>query len=464
MNIHIKSIIAALSFSTLFYNKAFGLNVFLISIITLLLLISLRKSRPVPWTYVLPYLFTAFMVFIEPSGFCIFAHLIALLFLTGQSITVRSSSYLLVIIGLINLLMASIINWIDSHQKPKQERKRLSPKVLNYIKGGLITATLLLLFGLLYRTANPIFEDLVAQIDFGFISFPWVFFTLMGYILFIHLMKPYYPQALIDFDLKQSNALLPSAVPLPELVLKKLNGEHTWGSMVFFTLNLLLAFFLITDFIYLLEPKILSNADYSESVHKGVYALMFSFICAIAIILYFFRGDLNFYEGDKSLRRLAYTWILFNMVLISFTFMKNWSYVEALGLTYKRIGVFVYLLLCLTGLVITYIKVAKKRSFIYLLRMQVSLFFFFLMVSTAVPWDRAITRYNLFVVENPDMAYLIHLGDSNSQQLYDYAHASKNKVSAPFMALIKKKHLEFTTAQSERTWQEYTLYQIYSRK
>ncbi len=460
MNIHIKSITAALAFSLLFYSQSFGLNIFLISILVVVLLTTIKKKRPTPWVYAIAYLFTAAMVFVNPSAFHLFVHFISLIFLIGKSIAIKTPLYLSGLTGLINLLAASLINISEQKKNPGKKKIKFSRKTNAYLKGGLITVVLVLLFVLLYRNANPVFENLISQIDFSFISVPWIVFTLMGYMLFLHILRPYHPTELLELDKEHGNELQEPTESFSLTKLYKLDSERTIGSIVFSTLNLLLIGFLITDVIYLLEPDILSNADYSKSVHKGVYALMFSIVCAIGIILYFFRGDLNFYKGNKRLKNLVFIWIGLNIFLISFTFYKNWNYVEALGFTYKRIGVFVYLLLVLIGLATTYIKVFQTKSFMYLLRTNTAIIFCFLILSSAISWDKAITTYNLTYIQNPDMEYLLDLGNSNAPLLYNYGKDHKKSLFPDFKIRIANKYFDFQETQSDRTWQEYTMYQI----
>ena len=466
MNIHIKSVLSALAFSLLFYSKSFGLNLFLISIVVVVLLSTIRKERSISWGYALTYIATAIFVFLNPSGFSIFVHFMAFMVFVGKSISQKTSVYISWFIGCINMLIASLANHIQNQEKEseKKEQKDISPKLFNRLKGALVAIPILIIFGMLYRNANPVFENLIEQIDFDFISVPWLFFTLLGFVIFLNLLRPYAAKELVDFDLAQENELEKPT----ELVLigekKKLEGEHTLGSIVFLALNLLLLFFLATDVVYLYQKTDLTNSEFSQSVHQGVYALMFSIVCAIVLILYFFRGNLNFFDRNKRIKLLAYLWIGLNVILVAFTCFKNYTYVEALGLTYKRIGVFVYLLLTLTGLVTAYIKVAQVKNFIYLLRTNIATVFTFLMISGAVPWDKTITHFNLKTLENPDLNYLIDLGESNSEQLFNYTQANKDKMEIDTRESISDKYTGFLDQQSKKTWQEYTSYQLTKTK
>lgn len=460
MKIHSTSAFAAFAFSILFYSKSFGLNIFLMSIIVVVALTVFKRQQGVPWGYALAYLFTGTMVFIDPTGFKIFIYFMSFLVLVGKSISDQSPVYLSWFMGLVNMVIASVFHL----SKPqKHEHHKITPKIWTAIKGSLLALVLLLFFGSMYRSANPVFEDLITQIDLSFISIPWVLFTLVGYIMFLHVLRPYHPEGLIALDARQLNTLLQPNAPFTIPQLEKLRNEQTLGSIIFAALNLLLLFYLITDAIYLSQVGEISNSEYSQSVHQGVYALMFSLVCAIVIILYFFRGNLNFFKGNHRIKILSHIWLCLNVVLLAFTWYKNYQYVDAMGLTYKRIGVFVYLLLTLTGLVTALVKVMQTKSFMYLVRTNLASLFAFVLISAAIPWDRAITQYNLEHISNPDMDYLIVLGYTNSDQLYRFANDTKTTMPFSQQARIEEKYAEFSKAQEERTWQEYTLYQIKNR-
>jgi len=458
MNIHIKSILAALSFSFLFYSNSLGLNLFLISIIVIILLKTQKKEIPISWGYSIAYLLSALFVFINPTGYSIFIYFMTFIVFIGKSISGTTSTYLTWLFGVINLLAASVINYNETEKQPDEKKKKLSSKSLSYIKGSLIALSLLIIFTLMYKNANPVFGNLISQINLDFISVPWLFFTLLGYVLFFHILQPYYPKELIELDNNQSNNLTKTKDFFSEVVHKKLSEEHTLGTIIFGALNLLLVFFLITDIIYLFEKDTIANTTYSQSVHQGIYALMFSIVCAITLILYFFRGNLNFYKENKRIKSFTFLWIVLNILLVAFTCFKNYQYVEALGFTYKRIGVFVYLLLTLIGLTTAYIKVVHIKNFIYLVRTNIALFFACVFISAAIPWDKMITLYNLKNIENPDIYYLINLGHTNSEQLYNYAN--NTPIAIESKKQINAKYTEFIENHYNKNWKEYTLYQF----
>ena len=458
MRIHLKSILAAFIFSTLFYSKSLGLNLILIALVICGFLFAIRKKRPISWPYLVAYLFTGASVFMAPSLLSIIAHFTALVILVGKSIASQSSIYISGFLGALNLVTASVANIAENVGFPKGENKNYSARMGIYLKGIAIASILTVVFVFLYRKANPIFEELIGKIDFSFVSVPWMLFTILGYVLFLHLLHPFYPKELIENDLNQGNDLPAPKKPFTALIVKKLSNIHSIGSIVFLALNGVLIFFLVTDVLYLMDSQITYDAQYSQSVHQGVYALMFSIVCAIFIILYFFRGDLNFYTKNSPLKKLTYTWILLNFLLVIFTLYKNYIYVEALGFTYKRIGVFVYLFLTTIGLLTTYWKVYKIKNFHFLLRSNLVAFFVFLVCASPVPWDQIITRYNLEYIKSPDISYLLDLSAYNSKQLYHYSMVNSKHLDLETKNVISSRYQEFLNKQQAKTWQEYTLY------
>jgi hypothetical protein len=441
----------------LFYQNSFGINLLFMAFVVVVLLLSAKRDRRVPAAYFLAYVGTAVAFFFDPTGFKILIHFIAFIILVGKSVSPGSSLYLSWFMGLLNMGMASLLRYMARFGKPK-EKKPIATKSRDYIKGGLAALVLIWIFALLYRQANPVFEAMLERLNFSFLSFPWVFF---GYVLFLHLQRPYTPHFLIELDKKQSDYLLAPETPYTEQQLHNLEGEQRMGCLIFGALNLLLLFFLITDGVYLAHNQVLSNAVYSQSVHQGVYALILSIVCAIAIILYFFRGALNFMGNKTPIKGLTYSWIGLNVLLVCFTCYKNYQYVEALGLTYKRVGVFVFLVLALTGLITATIKVAKIRSFMYLVRANCMAFFAFLLLSACIPWDRAITAYNLAHLTTPDITYLLELGTTNADQLYRYVQQTPEGLPEEQRGAIEEKYRKFREHQAQKSWQECTVYTLY---
>ncbi|MFN3876452.1 MAG: DUF4173 domain-containing protein, partial [Flavobacteriales bacterium] len=132
-----------------------------------------------------------------------------------------------------------------------------------------------------------------------------------------------------------------------------------------------------------------------QFVHEGTWVLIISILLSMGVVLWFFRGNQNFYWRNTWLKRLALLWVAQNAILGISVFLRNWHYISFHGLAYKRIGVIVFLALVLVGLVTLFIKVKERRSLYYLVRVNTWAAFAVLIGLTTVDWDSFIVRVNL---------------------------------------------------------------------
>ena len=278
------------------------------------------------------------------------------------------------------------------------------------------------------------FSDIISKIDFSFINIQWLLFAVLGYYLLYNVSKPVQVNPATEFDLKTNNFLTTKG----DFSIEKTKKENQLGFILITLLNILIVFFLITDIIYLVTADDFRASVFSNQVHSGINALIASIIIAIIIILYFFRGNLNFYKANKNLKIVAYTWIILNAILIVNIAIKDTQYIYYYGFTYKRIGVLIYLLLTVIGLTTTFIKVNKVKNFWYLLRVNTITAFSILIISCTVSWDSYITLYNLNYAKSMDFKYLIELSNNNTFILKDYI--DKNELSTENELLVEKKY------------------------
>lgn len=199
-----------------------------------------------------------------------------------------------------------------------------------------------------------------------------------------------------------------------------LKTENIIGIISFSALNLLILALNIIDLSTLWFGGT-AHTNYSEALHDGAEALIFSIIMAMLVIVYFFSGNLNFYSKNKTLRLLAYLWIFQNAFLVASVLLRDLHYIHALGLTYKRIGVMVFLLLCIIGLITVYIKVSRHKSFFYLCKINGFAWYALLLVFSFVNWDVFIVSYNISHKESirPDFDHLTGFSDKTLPLLYE---------------------------------------------
>ena len=193
-----------------------------------------------------------------------------------------------------------------------------------------------------------------------------------------------------------------------------LRNENTVGIISLFMLNVLLLFINAIDIVYVwFGFTYTPNLNLKDYVHEGTGMLIFSIVLAMLVLLFFFRGNLNFYKKNKWLRYGAYGWILQNGVLVISVLLRDYYYIQHMGLAYKRIGVLVFLTMVLMGLITVFIKIHQKKTAYYLLRVNGWFAIVLLVAASCVHWDETIASYNLARKNTipVDVKFLLTLSD-----------------------------------------------------
>ena len=232
-----------------------------------------------------------------------------------------------------------------SHQAGEQSvRPTCAHRLYSYALPVVVT----LVFFFLYWSANANFASTLSRINLDFISIEWLTWVLGGFLLLFGVFyREILPElAFLDFSLKDH-------LTGREIDYSKENGElkkeNNKATALLWMLNGLLLLVNLNDLVYFsFHSTIPVDSTYAEYVHQGVYTLVLTVLLAIGILLYYFRGDQHFFSGSRRLLGLSFAWIIQNGVLLAIMAGKNHGYVEAYGLTYKRIGVYVYLLATLS--------------------------------------------------------------------------------------------------------------------
>ncbi len=440
-------IIAALLFSFLFYKQSIGLNLTLFSILTLVILKlnnsdSFNKKKTLIYSIV--YIITAAAVFYHTSIISIIANCLSFFTIIGSISESKSSIY----INWLNGIYSSVGGYFHRALEVSKDKKKANIDYIHWLKIIGIPLSIIILFIVLYQNGNPVFSDIISEINFKFINFQWFLFSVLGYFLFNNLVHPVKINPATENDLETKNTLIKGEINSQ----KKLQNENQLGTILMSSLNVLIVFFLVTDLIYLISTKDLNAVQLSNQLHSGINALIASIVIAIVIILYFFRGNLNFYQANGTLKKITYLWISLNIFLVAIIAIKNYQYIHAFGFTYKRIGVFFYLLLTLIGLITTVIKVLKIKNIWFLVRINLQTTFAFLIVSSLLNWDVLISNYNIKHAHFTDVEYLIKLSDKNSKLLKSYSKS--NTLSEENNKQIALKYDNYINKLNKLNWQE----------
>ncbi len=191
-------------------------------------------------------------------------------------------------------------------------------------------------------------------------------------------------------------------------------------------LNALICIVNLTDLIYVwFSRRTLTASELSLYVHEGTDLLIFAILLAAIILLVVFRKNLNFFPDNEGLKKLAYIWLGQNIFMVFSVAMRNFQYAHNFGLTHKRIGVFLFLLIVLIGLVTLFLKIRDKKSHYFLWHRNSWAVYSVLLIAGFVNWNLLITRVNL----NPnytkrlDVQYLVNdLPNQNAFLLDRHLH------------------------------------------
>ena len=236
-----------------------------------------------------------------------------------------------------------------------------------------------------------------------------------------------------------------------------LKKEYKSGLLLFLALNTLLLIVNLTDIIFIwFSPAPKSAWALMQYVHEGTYLLIFAILLAMGVILILFRKNINFFPDNIQIRRLAYLWLIQNAVLAISVGMRNYRYIESYGLAYKRIGVFLFLILTIFGLITLYEKVSEKRTLHYVFHKNAWALYLVLLLASGVNWDVLISRYNI-TANNPnkiDTYFLMHdVSDKNLFLLIEHQEELKRSGNHHnFDKALSAKKSRFWEKQKRYSW------------
>lgn len=406
------ALLTAFIFDRFFYGMAIGVNLFLFTLIIVALVghrVGLRRlSQPARWTMA-GALFAAAMAVVHHSIIAPVMAILALLWFSAlaHEPALRSLPFAMVqAFGNYLVLPVAAVE-ATGELMPQRGSARTGWR---WARLSLIPLLVGVLFFQLYRVGNPKFEHLTA----GFLEGLWdavsqmfelvftahALFYLFALFVCTGLLKRFAPKLVLQVEEQWKDGLRRVREKRPHwmapLALNPLEKERRRGIVLLALVNALLLVVNVIDIDWVwIGFTVPEGFSLKQFVHEGTYALIFSILLSMVVVLWLFRGNQNFYWRNRWLKRLALLWVAQNAVLGISVFLRNWHYIGFHGLAYKRIGVIVFLLLVLVGLVTLFIKVRERKSLFYLLRVNTWAAFAVLIGLTAADWDSFIVRVNL---------------------------------------------------------------------
>ena len=449
-----------LLFNYLFWKEELALNLFLLSLFILTIygftkgILNHKKLLGIAVAHVSAGL----LVLINHSILTIIAWYISLFVLVGYTHFPELRSIFTTLTAALLQFFTAPIGLIKKIAAIEIAGFTLKP-VLKLAKYLVIPGFIVLVFSIIYSIANPVFESymgtffenleqLITRIFTFFfknISIDRLAFLVVGVLfstgLFITFKNELEKKEASFKDKlvrvrggKKEFSIWRAAITLfsGDLLKKKmaLKTENTIAIISFTGLNILLLFLNCID-ISTLWMGNLGSLNFSQALHGSTNALIISIAMAMLVILYFFNGNLNFYSKNKTIRFLAYGWMIQNSFLVLSVLCRDYHYVAMHGLTYKRIGVIVFSLLCMIGLFIVYLKVAKQQSLFYFFKMNGAIWFLLLLLSGTVNWDVFIVNYNIKNRSTAalDINYLMSLSDKTLPTIIENKELLKKYLS-----------------------------------
>jgi uncharacterized integral membrane protein len=405
-------------FSFLFYEQTAGLNFFLFSIAIVASLGWMRRDTAMNkhwYVSALLVLVSGFAVYLNGSRPAIIANGAALMLFSAQSAVPGTSlvaSFFLSVCSVGGAYVFMILDFFDRRAKnaeatPDGEIKQR--KNNGKIWAVLVAVLIVLLFFVMYRSTNVLFKELTKHINLDWISWKWCFFTAIGAVVVYGLFylrkfggiggdSPTYKRDLETQEEGNENW---------GDTLMSVDNERFLGNLLFALLNILVLFVNGVDLMFQFGDGILPEGiTYTSYVHQGVGMLIVNVLLAMLLVLFFFRGRINFDKGYKTMRVLAILWMVQNILMLFFMAGRNNLYTEMFGMTYNRIGVYFYLLLTAIGAATIVFKVYARKTNTWLFRINTWLFFSVFVFSSLISWSRFITWYSLNKSSYVNRSYL----------------------------------------------------------
>lgn len=449
--------IGAILFAVLFYKQTTGLNYLIFSVIYALLNLFFNKEN-LNKTWYLAYgvhFLCAFNIFNVNTNLAVWAWVISLIFVIGKTFETKNSFILSSFFSLASTVSAFEVMFKKYFVLKKEEKNK--PKLL-YLGAILISFVLVLIFFFLYKGANPLFDDLTKKIDLSWFDIPFIFFTLLGFWICFIFVYPYVNQ---NNSLWDKNKLAELKIEDEDQNTSSKQFVGLIAILVFICLNIMLLSLNILDIksIFILE-KLPDNIFLSDFLHFSVWSIVFSVILAIILIV----GIQQFKIKNNLIKVLIYIWIFQSLIMVFNTFVRNYWY-SFNQITYLRIGVFVFLSMCIFGLIYTAYSIFKRRNYWFLLNLNLNTWFYVLVFTSLFSWDRIITTHNLKFekIDQIDMQYLSSLSENNVDLLAEFYVKHSDlfeqygyKRSTLTQDLLWKKHL-FLWKMEHKSWQSYNL-------
>lgn len=470
-------VLTSLVFNDLFWHESSGLNIILFDLIIMaaILFIHPRDIYKRPMLYpMIGVLLTSIAILLHNSVMSFWMHTLSWFLFVG----IVNQTHLKSILFFLPVSIGNHFMWYGSFSSfftRDQNPSKYWNSIFKWTKLIVIPLFVLLLFTLIFYTANPVFQMYVDSITtkvgllldriFRNISVERILFIFVGFsfsgwaifksnISFLDEIKTKFTDHLRRSKIKNRASIL--HLNKPKIL--ALKSEYRIAYLLMISLNGLLLIVNIIDVNWIwLNFEYDGLMNLSQFVHEGTYLLIFSILISMGILFYFFRNNLNFYPKNTLIVHLATFWIIQNCVLVISVAIRNVHYITHFGLAYKRIGVFIFLIATLYGLFTLYIKINYRKTSYFVLRYNMWFTYFLLVTASLNNWDATITDHNINHgnTQNMDLSFLLSMSDKELATLFEHRELfGKNLEDNYRHTLINRIEL-FMQKYESRSWRSF---------
>ena len=425
MKTHHYIFLSTIAFIVLFYNENVGLNLgilgVLYSVLTLIKTLDRNRSKTFFLLFATSILSSlAFAWFGDFSSFL--ALVVSLLLLSFRSKNKRLKVLLLIPVFIVNgftfiCRIFSFDDWL-----PKRNMSGVWQKMLAFV--GIPLILISVFFGV-YSMGSDHFAGFFT--DFQLDINVWQLFciSVLGFFIAFNYWNYYVEKMIYKQNHILSNDFRDQhKIQKPTYSFLDLNTERMSGVISFISLNILLLFFIITFNYEQFYETIKTPSQLSDETHERVGAVIVSIVMAILVIMFYFKSNFNFDPKAGLLKNLVKIWIVLNVVLVISAMLKNTEYIVNLGFTYKRLGVYAFLILSLIGLTFTFVKIQTQKTNAFLFNSMSWCFYGMVLVCSFINWGGIITSQNM---KRPDFAINYHLKSIWFSEKYLLKYAEEKK-------------------------------------
>lgn len=396
MKTHHYIFLTTLLFVIIFYDQNMGLNLGIIGIIysVLTLVRTPEKNRTKTFLFLFATSILSSIAFAWYGDFTSFLAVVSSILLLGyRSKNRRMKILFLIPVFILNCITAIFRLFSFDEWLPKRNVPGLWQKTLAFV---LIPLILISIFFGIYSAGSDHFANLFSNVEFDINFWQLLAMIILGFFIAFNYWNYavekfiYKSNQILDDDFKEKDK-----IQKPTYSFLDLDAERMSGVISFFALNVLLIFFIITYNYEQFYETSKSPVQLSEETHERVNAVIMSIVMAILVIMFYFKSTFNFDSKAGLMKILVKIWIFLNAVLVISAMVKNSEYIFNSGFTYKRLGVYAFLILSLIGLIATFIKIQLKKRNVFLFNTMTWFVYGTILICSYINWGGIIISENI---------------------------------------------------------------------